>query len=321
MTVLNSPRPGALILSRGAVLDNFWPAIADDFPDGSTTSIVFFDSTSAEIAEVAGTVTSKKLTYLVQPDDLDPVPNGAQYELWLTTPDGPYKVEYGHVIRREASFYQPLPTSLEADVRLFTDLLNRDALGRRWVGIQGGVKMWPLADEQFAMGPDIGLLFAEAGARYFRPFAGDSFRVRFGIYAVIDSGIGTGGAGKLRFHGASDVSMHTGMSFEIQTDTDVFPANRKLHTGIVTAPTDITYTGSAVTYEAVTGDEFLVEYSNISRTMQVFLNDDTDPIIAWTDDDAVLPHGLGYRYWGFSWASSLVATGPLLVTVEAQDYV
>jgi hypothetical protein len=317
--MLNTPRQSSLVLTRGGVFDNIWPAIRDDFPSGSTTSIEFYDSNGNTIATVAGAVETKRLVYLESDTDLlDSVPNGAQYELFVTTADGPYKLEYGTIIRREATFFTPPPTSLEGESRLFIDSLNRDAVGRRWVVTRGGIAMHQVAstpEPRYAMGPNFGLLFSQAGMRYFRPFGGDSWRVRFGVYST-GSGLGLGGDGKMRVHVGCDIRLNTGMAFEIET-----ASTSKIHTGIVTSPTDMDYS-QTVNHTTADEDEFIVDYSNISKIMNVYKNDDfTAPIITFDDTTDLLPHGPGYRYWGFSWDSSLAATGPLLWTLEAQDYV
>ncbi|HJT90963.1 MAG TPA: hypothetical protein VJ777_03340 [Mycobacterium sp.] len=323
MVTLNTPRQSSLVLSRDAVFDHYWPAIRDSFPDGATTHLDFYNSNGDVVASVNGTVEARKLVYLVTDTDaLNGVSNGSQYELFVVTTDGPYKVEYGHVIRREASFYTPLPvgTELENDARLFSDLLNRDAVGRRWIVTKGGIAMHPLGTdpETYAMGPDTGLLFSEAGMRYFRPMGGDSWRIKFSIYST-GSFIGLGGTGKMRVHMGCDSRLNVGMGFEIETGS----SNNRVHTGLVTSPTDMDYTGSPVDNESEDGDIWTVDYNDLTKTMNVYKGPEPylDPVISWEDTADLLPHGIGYRHWGFSWDSSLLATGALLRTVEAQDYV
>lgn len=317
--MLNVPRQGSLVLSRGAVLDTTWPAIKDPFPLGATTSIEFLDSDGNTITTIAGTAEKRRLVYLItDTEQLDSVPNGAQYELWVTTADGPYKLEYGVIIRREASFFTPAATSLEQESRFYRDLLNRDAVGRRWVATAGGVTMFPLGGDPpaYAMGPNIGLLFNQTGIRYFRPLGSDSFRIAFRVYDV-DLGIGPGGSGKMRVHAGCDVALTSGMSFELFTAT---LSGDSMQTGLVTSPTDITYTDTPVADEVDNNDVFTIIYSDISKVFEVWRNNETSPMISW-DTPVDLPHGPGYRYWGFSWDSSLAATGPMLLDVEAQDYV
>lgn len=316
--MLNIPRRGNLLLSKGAMFDDYRPSIADDFPADSTCWITCYDSSGTPIATLDGTVTPKKLSWLLEAAVHDPVPNGAQYEMFIQIPgaESPYKYEYGSVIRREASFYTPPASSLEGESRLFIDTLGRSSLGRRWIPIVGGTAMHDLGSSQYGMGPDVGLLFAQSAVRYFRPLGGDSFRAKFSV-ASTNSFIGAAGTGKLQFIASMDTSMTTGMGFEIETGV----SNKFLHTGLVTGPVDLAYTGSPVASTTVTGDSFTVDYSDLLKVMRVFKGLDTDPIIEWEDTGSVLPHGPGFRHWGFAWDASLIATGPLLLSVEAQDYV
>lgn len=322
--MLNTPRQSSLVLTKGGVFDNVWPSIRDDFPTGATASLEFYDSNGTTIATIDGAVEPKRLVFLeLDIDKLDGVPNGAQYELFVTTTDGPYKLEYGTIIRREATFFTPPASSLEQESRLFVDTLNRDAVGRRWIVTHGGIAMADLGGvpKRYAMGSDFGLLFVEAGMRYFRPFGGDSWRIRFGVYST-GAGSGLGGNGRMRVHMGCDTKLNIGMGFEIDTKQTLFGADiSEIHTGIVTGPVDMDYT-ETVTHTALDGDEFICEYSNITKVMNVYKNDDfTAPLITFDDTTDLLPHGPGYRYWGFSWDASLLASGPLLLSLEAQDYV
>lgn len=317
--MLNTPRQSSLVLTKGGIFDNTWPAIRDNFPDGATTSIEFYDSNGNVITTVDGNVEPRRLVYLENDvDKLDSVPNGAQYELFVTTADGPYKLEYGTIIRREASFFTPPPNSLEQQARLFVDELGRDAVGRRWVVTYGGIAMHDLGGtpKRYAMGPNTGLLFSQAGMRYFRPMGGDSWRIRFRIYST-GSFLGLGGTGKMRVHMGCDSQLNTGLGFEIETGTT--EAGNNIHTGVVTGPTDMDYSQS-LPHQTADNDEFIVDYSNMTNLMHVYKNDDfSAPLMEL--EDTTLPHGPGFRYWGFSWDSSLAATGALLLSVEAQDYV
>lgn len=309
----NTPRYGTLTLSRGAVLDKAWPAIRDNFPGGATSQIKFYDpATSAVIATVDGAVTAKALTFLyADTDTLDTIPNGAKYELFLTTADGPYKYEYGSIIRRETEFPRVAP-AFDLGPRTFIDTLARNAVGRKWLATHGGIAMHDLGGGLNAMGPDVGLLFSSAGMRYFRPMATDSWQVQFMIH---DTGlvIGLGGTGKMRLHMGCDIMLNVGMSIEIESGI----SNKYIHTGLVTGPVS-TYTTGTSPYATTDGDLWTVTYDDTTKTLSAALNTNP-PQISWVDENDDLPKGPGFRYWGFSWESSLLATGPVLFSVEAQD--
>lgn len=308
----NTPRHGTLVLSSGVVLDKAWPAIRDDFPGGATSHINFLDPTTGDTLHTAtGVVTAKALTYLhTDVASLDAVPNGAKYELFLVTADGPYKYEYGNIIRREATFPKVAP-AFDLGPRTFIDTLGRNAVGRKWIPTHGGIAMHDLGGGVQCMGPDIGLLFNKAGMRYFRPMATDSWRIQFTIHDT-GSVIGLGGTGKMRLHMGCDAMLNVGMSLEIESGV----VNRYVHTGIVTGPVSNYYTGTDA-YYTTNGDVWVVSYDDDTKIMSTTMNG--NPSLSWADAGASLPRGPGYRYWGFSWDSSLLATGPVLYSVEAQD--
>lgn len=308
----NTPRHSTLVLSSGAVLDRSWPAVRDDFPAGATSHLNFLDPTTGAVITTAdGVVTAKALTFLYEDiAALDSVPNGAKYELFLVSADGPYKYEYGNIIRREATFPKVAPP-FDLGPRTYIDTLGRASVGRKWLPTHGGIAMHDLGGGVQAMGPDVGLLFSQAGMRYFRPMAHDSWQFTFTIY---DSGlvIGLGGTGKMRLHFGCDALLNVGMSLEIETGV----VNRKIHTGIVTGPVSNTYTNTA-DYDSTNGDVWVVNYDDTTKIMSTTLNG--ADFISWEDSADALPRGPGFRHWGFSWDSSLLATGPVLYSVEAQD--
>lgn len=319
--MLNTPRRSTLILSSGSTFDDYRPAVADDFPVNSTAWITCYDSTGNIITKIDATqVTPRQMLWEEIDSDLhDMVPNGAQYEVFIKIPGvrKPYKYEYGTVIRREAAFFAPPPTSLEGESRLFVDSLGRSSLGRRWQPVRGGTAMHDLGGGVFGMGPDVGLLFAQSAVRYFRPLGGDSFRAKFYV-ASTNFPLGAAGTGKMQFIANMDINMSIGMGFEIETGL----VTKQLHTGIVNGPTDLTYTGAPIANTVVTGDYFTVDYSDQTAMLNVYKGSDlVNPVISWNDSSRVLPKGDGYRYWGFAWDASLIATGPLLTSIEVQDYV
>jgi len=320
--MLNTPRWSTLTLSKGKVFSNVWQAIRDDFPANADTKIEFFDSSGNIIASVEGEVRERQLFYKIEPPSpLDDVPRGAQYEISIVTEDGPYLFEYGHVARREASFYTPGASLIKPnESRVFIDPFGRNSVGRKWIPIWGQPSMHSIGSgegQRWGMGPNIGLLFAECAVRYYRPLGGDSFRVKFQVYAVPGSAIGVGGTGKLQAFFGSDITSHIGFGLEIEHGL----VNRKVHTGVISAPTDLDYTGTA--NETFNYDDFItVDYSDIEKIYRVYKNEDIlNPIIEWEDTDQELPKGRGYRHFGFAWDASLTATGPLVTAVEIQDYV
>lgn len=318
--MLNTPRWQTITLSKGSVFSNVWNAVRDDYPANSEAYIYFYDSEGNTIATVEGDVTSRTLTFQVAPPELDDVPRGAGYELKLVTEDGPYLIEYGTVARREAEFYNPGAALVKPnESRLFIDKLNRNSVGRKWKAIWGKPAMHSVSGGPtgWGMGSDVGLLYAESAVRYFRPLGGDSFRVKFNVFAIPGSVAGVGGSGKMQALFGMDITSHIGFAFEMEHGI----SNRRIRTGIVTAPTDIDVI--AVQDKNIgRNSSFIVDYDDLDRMYRIYDGDDPlTAIMTWEDEDRELPKGKGYRYFGFAWDSSLIATGPLLTGVEIQDRV
>lgn len=314
---MNQPRWGTITLSKGHLLAVKFPAIKDDFPANSETYLTFFDSSGNTIARVEGEVAPRELTYLIEPQRLDEVPRGAPYELNVKTDEGSYLYEYGNVARRQAEFYNPGASLVQPnEARLFIDPFNRQSVGRKWKPIWGGVAMHSLGDGKWGMGSNIGLLYAESAVRYFRPLGGDSFRVKFRCHAAPGSAIGVGGSGKMQALFGMDITSHIGFGLEIEHGL----VNRKVSTGIVTAPTDLDITRT-VNSNTSYNTYYTVDYSDLEKLYRVYKDNAIEPIITWEDTDQELPKGRGYRYFGFAWDASLTATGPLLTGVEVQDRV
>jgi hypothetical protein len=316
--MLNTPRWSTLTLSKGSMFSNVWPAIRDDFPANAETHIYFYDSEGNIIATVEGQVRERELVYKIEPPLLDDVPRGAQYELKIETEDGPYLFEYGAVARREAEFYNPGAALVQPnEARLFIDKFNRNSVGKKWKPIWGQPAMHAMGGDRWGMASNIGLLYAESAVRYFRPLGGDSFRVKFNIYAIPGSAIGIGGSGKIQALFGMDITSHVGFGFEVEHGL----VNRKVSTGIVTAPTDLDKI-ETINKTVNQTSSFIVDYSDLDRIYRIFDGaDPLNPIMTWEDTDRELPRGKGFRYFGFAWDSSLTATGPLLTGVEIQDRV
>src|SRR5262245_37613119 len=268
---LNVARTGTVVLSKGSMFDTNWvPTPGKTWPSG-TSSMKFYSSTGAVIAELLGTVTPQLISYLIPPDQHEIIPAGAQYELFLMTDaEDPYMIEHGTVIRREAQFWTPPPTSLQGESRLFTDDMTNPGISRRWIAVQGSSAMHDLSlggyPGQYGMGPAIGLAFWQCANRYIQPFGGDSWRIKFRVYST-RLAVGDGGTGKMRCHGACDTFFNTGIALELETGI----SNNFLHICKVIGPSEVTYidTLSSITS---TNDNFTMQFTDIENRLDIFKN-------------------------------------------------
>lgn len=61
-------------------------------------------------------------------------------------------------------------------------------------------------------------------------------------------------------------------------------------------------------------ENFRIVYSETTKSVNVF-HGTAEPLV-WSDDDGVVPHGIGYTYTGFSWQGDALTTGPQVIGWE-----
>lgn len=307
MALLSDPRMDTIVLTSGGM----WvKEILSDpgtvWPDG-TSYTRFLDTAGGVIAEVDGEVTTTKITYTQPPEETDSVPAGAGFETFLVTADGPYKIRYGKVIRKEVTFPSAATVTTEAQALQFRDTFQRSALGSKWVGVSGRTSIHTnTAPKPKGVGPNLGLLYQSSAIRYFQPFNGDSVKSTITLLNP--------GAGKTTVILCADQQFTTflGCQFDTTGGSD------HLHIVTGTGPTTMVSQAQA-TVTIADYDRYTMFYDALSDSVVIYKGSDLTPVLTWDDELHDMPHGLGYRYFGFAWQADLLSTGPQITNWVGQD--
>jgi hypothetical protein len=281
----------------------------NEYPKGATARIDFTDTSGASLATFDGTVTPEAIRFFADPDEVDGIPAGANYEITLETLDSDYKIRYGKVIRREVTYFPP--PAVNVTPMAFGDNFQRTALGRKWIAVAGRTRIFDNSGLSLPNGATVdGAFFTKSAIRYYQPFTTDSIRMNVTVQNPFHLL-----SGKTSFVVGSDANMTSGLAMQLETGL----TNNWVHMGVLNGPTSVTYEGSSVSNVASSGDNYSINYNDSTKTMSVYKGTNLTPLAEWTDDTGIVPHGPGYRYVGFIFESSLVTAGIQVSSWSAKD--
>lgn len=306
MQLLTKGPQGSLELSRGKAFQAKYKS-ATKLPATAEAQIEFFDHASNTLALVEGEVSGREIIFKGYPEDLDSVPAGSPWEFSIANDEGEWELKStGEVVRWEARFpLEEIPTT-ETLAQLYQDNFNRSFLGARWVKIRGSVRIWDnIGSLPNGMGAN-NILFTNSAARWHKPLTGDDVTIQVSLL------YGGDGASRICFASNSTMTSWIGVEFRNGLGLD--------HWRIVTgsSPTTVTMRDQAA-YVTATGDVATIKFNSLTRTVQVFKNGATDPILEWTDISEEMPIGPGFQYLGASFSASLLSTGPQFTAFTAKD--
>jgi hypothetical protein len=134
----SEPSLGTLVLTRDAVLKYTYALPTGmTFPAGSTAELSFTDRAGGQYnvgAYEAGTLSSdsKSFTWTITPLLTNQIPEGSNFEVFVTFGGDTYKVRYGRVVRKEVSY--PLnPMATINPPLLYSDDMQRNIPGPLWL--------------------------------------------------------------------------------------------------------------------------------------------------------------------------------------------
>jgi hypothetical protein len=306
MALLSDPRQATVVLTSGGVWTHeIRPDPGTVWPDGFAW-VRFLDSSGGLIAQLDGEVDTTAITFSYQPADTDGVPAGAGFEIFLETDDGPYKIRYGRVIRKEVTFPDSPASTNVFHALQFRDTFQRTALGSKWVAVSGRTSIHNNPGiEPNGVGNAYTLFYNASSIRYFQPFNSDTVKTSITMLNP--------GAGKTTMILSADqrFTSFVGVQFDT-TGTDT------IHIVVGTSPTAM-IAQNAVTTTIADYDRYMAFYDELTNTVYVYKGDSLTPVLTWEDTGHLVPHGPGYRYVGFAWQASLLTTGPQITNWVGQD--
>jgi hypothetical protein len=306
----------AVILRRGSIWKPdpyneppyLMAAPGNPWPDGAPVTITFTDTSGATLLEVDAEATPTVIQPLADPQDVDLVPAGANFEVVIETDDGPEQIRYGKVLRREAEFLTSPALSTRFQPLAFTDTFPTLGLRSSWQPVSGRTKIYDNSADSLpnGVGPDLELFFSASSIRWFQPLAGDAVRVNFNLLNQ--------GWGKARIILCANQQLTSGLGVEFEEGL----TNHKVHMCTFAGPDTVTYQGSSIDHTVTDNENHVVLYNPATNTVAVYASDGTI-MTWWTDAAHVVPHGPGYTYTGLSFHNAGLSPGLQVSYWAAKD--
>lgn len=322
----SEPSLGSMVLTKGGALKySYVLPRGMQFPEDAEGFIYFTDRAGGEyefsphVGELSEDLT--RFSWLVDPQVLDHVPAGANFEVFVSFDDATYKVRYGRVVRKEAFFPLNPLTGVEPQPLMYEDDMQRSMPGPRWVAKQGRISMHDRGEEaspRWAMASrnaiDIfgaGLnLYQSAAALWYAPTQSSTIEIAVGL---LDGGDGDC---TIVFNSNSSMTNFVGVRFR-----DPASGGDTIQVLTGTAWNEVSIVGSSVsTTIPNNGAVYRISYADTSNVVSVYLPGASSPSLTTTVSTSV-PSGPGYRYVGGIWQGSFVTTGPLLYYWKVKDTV
>lgn len=305
ITLDGVPKLGSLSLTRDGVCRYVYTLPSGStFPRGSYGTLRFTDSAGGGYCEpVDGDISDdmRSITFWLEPEVVNAVPAGANFEVFVSVNDYDYKVRYGRVARAEAS-YPLVPAQNSSNYALqFSDSFERDYVGNYWIP-RSSANAVKIHNNPFSIPNTLGpnyAFFKEAAVLWYAPLNTDSATINVTMRYV--------GDGKCTVVLCSDYSMKSWLG--LQFSTGLFIDRVKVVRG--TGPTTFVDAPGQVSVNNLieNDDNYVIKYNDQSRTIACYKNSDLSPLIQWTDGDDVVLNGPGYRYTGFVWNTALLTPG------------
>ena len=303
----------------------------DPWPANSQAHMQFLDSSGGVIADIeAESVDSRYITFRRPYADVAEVPNGAGFRCFLSDPAEPigeHMVRYGSVFRRENFFPHSPSEVVTFEPKKFTDTFQRPPgrIGNRWTNLLGQPNIYSNKNPFYenddlpnSLGTNYNF-FSRYFTRYNWAFAGDSIELSVSaldkgngktMIAICSNSDGTSFLGAMINSASSTETVTLGIGHGVDINVG---ANFEPMTGAFAAPVPFVS-------NAVAPANYKMKFDEATKTFG-FYTDTWSPIVEWTDDDDLVPHGRGYRYFAIAANSGLIDSGVQLTYISASDVV
>lgn len=318
-----NPVLSSLILTRGGVFKHSYrPPGGLSFADDVEGWIVFTDRAGGvyEGSPFRGEGSASGVEWAIPSDQVDHIPSGANFEVFVVADDLTHKVQFGRVVRKEVQF--PLnPLTQESAPLMYEDDLQRSLVGSRWVAKYGRVAMhqppgapdWGMGARNNLQLAGIGVtLFAQAATLWYAPTQSDTIEISVGLC--------DGGDGDTTIVLCSNYSMTSFLGVRFH---DAFGAGDNIQVVTGTAWNSLTTQGSSYSHIVPdNGTIYTIRYSLPLNKVSIWTGPPSGgPVKEWTDVSNVVNHGAGFRYAGAIFSSSFTQAGPLMYYWKLKDAV
>lgn len=288
------------------------------WPAGATATARFYDTKGAQIgSDIAGTVTTTAISFDSDPAVVDLVPNGANFEVFLTDSGTTYQIRHGRVVRREASFFDSPAVSSTFTALQFTDTFPTLGLRSSWKPMAGTTIIHDNSGVSLPNGAgpaQVAIGEAQSSIRWYAPLNGNSVRVKVKLLNRHNTSLGSDFSHlNVILCAAQDFSTWIGVRFTMSDAENGI----RFETG--TGPLSATLQTGNIANSVADNDEYTIYYDDATATTGVYKGVDTTPLGTWTDSSSVVPHGPGYTYTGIFWDTSQLSDGLQLAYWSAKD--
>lgn len=313
----------AVTLSRGSTWNPgpgdspYLLAVADRWPDDGTAQAVFYDTAGTTLATIDGTVTPTMISFTAAPDVVDAIPNGANFEIFLTTDSKPYQIRYGKVIRREAQF-TGAPDSVLHPLE-FTDSWPTLGLRSAWV-VPFGIEVFNNSGVSLPNGVSAYNTGSVTNGvmRWYKPLATDTVSVK--VSTLNQHAYQPSSWAKMRVILAANVALTSYLAVEFVASANsggTHDNGINFCTG--TGPASLVQQTTGPSNVVADGDSYTIHYDDATAELSVYKGTDTTPLGSWVDSTHIVPHGPGFRYVGLSFYNSASSDGIQATAWQAMD--
>lgn len=267
----------------------------DPWPVGADCYTVFTDTSGGEITTIyADSVTASTIGFLADPDEVDSIPAGANFETFLDGDDGAVKIRYGKVIRRETE-YPDAPATQTASLALnYTDTFPTLGLRSNWKAVSGRTRVYDntASSLPFGVSANADLFYGQSAIRWDAPLSSDTVKSHVVLLNQ--------GQGRCTVIICADQRLTSYLAVQFDSSNNLL----RMCTG--TGPNTVTFQSTPLSHVVADLNDYYVTYDDLTNVLAVYQGTSLTPLKTWPDLAHVVPHGPGYRYAGFAFDTGIL---------------